>query len=346
MTNLLSKLIALNSLVIILVILLAGLSITDYACFLVNSENITGQELVDTLNEFLFKISIFSFIFVGLFHYFTVKKIISPIRSISEAAKSIREGQSPSNIAVSASGEMKELIDSFNSMTRKLEEVQEQREEMLRDISHELRTPLTNMNGYLEALQHNVIEGNPELFSSLLEESKRITRIVELITEMNSWDDGNYFSDRTFESVQLDQVISESLKTFELKTQNCFENIDTRIEKGKILGNKDGLMQVFANILQNILDYNTGDFLKISGSSQEQKYVISLTHTGLYIDPDKKDLIFERFYRLEDSRSTKAAGAGLGLSIAKSIVAAHKGKIGIYTDGHQHTFWIELPSLK
>ena len=343
MTNLLSKLIALNSLVIILVILLAGLSITDYACFLVNSKNITGQELVDTLNIFLILISIVAFILVGLFHYVSAKKIISPIRSISDAAKSIREGKSPYKITVSASGEMKELIENFNSMTKKLQMAQEQREEMLRDIAHELRTPLTNINGYLEALQSNIIEGNAELFGSLLEESKRITRIVELITEINSWEDGNYFSDRKFETVELDNIISESLKAFELKIQKRFQSVDIHLEEGTILGNKDGLIQVFFNLLQNILDYNTGDSLNISGSLKGRKYIISLTHTGQYIAPDKKDKIFERFYRLEESRSTKAAGAGLGLAIAKSIVTAHKGKIGIYTDGHQHIFWIELP---
>jgi two-component system sensor histidine kinase BaeS len=73
--------------------------------------------------------------------------------------------------------------------------------------------------------------------------------------------------------------------------------------------------------------------------------MIAFSHTGNYIDPDKTELIFERFYRLDPSRSTKSEGAGLGLAIAKSIIAAHGGRIGVYTDGKRHTFWIELSRI-
>jgi len=76
---------------------------------------------------------------------------------------------------------MKELIDNFKAMSGTIISVQHHRDEMLRDIAHELRTPLTNINGYLEALQNGVIDGDPELFGSLLEESHKITRMVELI---------------------------------------------------------------------------------------------------------------------------------------------------------------------
>lgn len=116
------------------------------------------------------------------------------------------------------------------------------------------------------------------------------------------------------------------------------------MDDAEIFGNKDGLMQVFTNILQNILDYNTDDSLTVQGTIKNNRYIISFTHTGQFINPEKKELIFERFYRLEESRSTKSDGAGLGLAIAKSIISAHGGKIGIDTNGTLHTFWIELPA--
>lgn len=337
-----SKLVALNSLVILLVILLAALSVTDYACYLVNSQQVTGQEFVDTLNRFLWKVSILAFIVAGLFHYFTVKKIVGPIKHLTLAAKDIKEGKTPSKIESSATGELRELIENFNSMSETLSSVQEQREEMLKDIAHELRTPLTNINGYLEALQNKIIDGNPELFSSLLEESRRITRIVELITELNSWNNG-YFLEKHFEQVEINQVLSESLTAFHLKLQNQIKDMHFKVEDAEILGNKDGLMQVFTNMLQNILDYNTGTFLKINGEIKNNRYIITFTHCGQFIDPNKKAMIFERFYRLEESRSTKSDGAGLGLAISQSIITAHQGEIGLDTDGTHHTFWIDLP---
>lgn len=345
MSNLLSKLVVLNSLVILLVILLAGASIKDYACYLVNSEKVTGSNLVHYLDGFLLKVSIIAFIIVGLFHYFTVKKLIQPIKHLSMATKDIEEGNIPPKVEIKTTGEIKDLIQNFNSMSETLHSIQEQREEMLRDIAHELRTPLTNINGYLEALQNEVIEGNPELFGSLLEESRRITRIVELITELNSWNNGNYFFDKQFEPIAINKILTDSLTSFQLKLNPTFTTIKMDIEPKRIIGNKDGLMQVFTNILQNILDYNTGLSLSVQGITKQDHYMISFTHFGQFIDPLKKEMIFERFYRVEESRSTKSEGAGLGLAIAKSIITAHKGKIRIETDGTKHSFWIELPLL-
>ncbi|MBT2709449.1 HAMP domain-containing protein [Pseudomonas sp. ISL-84] len=343
-SDLLSKLVALNSLVILLVILLAGFSVKDYACFLVNSEDVTGQDLVDTLNGFLWMVSIAAFVIAGLFHYFTVRKIVRPIRHLSLAAKEIKEGRAPGKVDAPSSGELKELTENFNSMAASLVSIQEKREEMLRDIAHELRTPLTNINGYLEALQNGVVEGDPELFGSLLEESRRITRIVELITELNSWNTGIYFMEKPIEPLAIDEVLTESLNAFRLKLDDSFENQQIHIEQALIMGNKDGLKQVFTNILQNTLDYNAGKELAIDASLTGSQYTITFSHTGQFIDPEKKDLIFERFYRLEESRSTKVNGAGLGLAIAKSIITAHKGDIDLKTDGSQHTFKIMLPA--
>jgi two-component system, OmpR family, sensor histidine kinase BaeS len=345
-SNLITKLVAINSIVILLVILLAGFSVKNYACYLVNSENIVGADLIDTLNGFLWKVAFIAFIIAGLFHYITVKRIVEPIKHLTKAAKEIKEGKSPSLIKLSSSGELKELIENFNTMAETLYCVREQRDEMLRDIAHELRTPLTNINGYLEALQNGVIEGNPDLFGSLLEESRRITRIVELITELNSWNNGNYFADKQFGLVAIDKVLAETLTAFHLKLQPRFKKLKIDIEQEQILGNQDGLIQVFTNILQNILDYDMGERLNINGAKKNDKYLITFRHRGQFIDPDKKERIFERFYRLEESRSTKSEGAGLGLTISKSIILAHVGKMGLDTDGYHHIFWIELPLIE
>lgn len=313
---------------------------------MVNSEQITGQELIDTLNRFLWTVGIFAFIVAGLFHFFTVKRMINPIKQLSTATKCIKEGDRPAKVEVHSSGELKELMENFNSMSETLYSVQEQREEMLRDIAHELRTPLTNINGYLEALQNEVIDGNPKLFGSLLEESRRITRIVELITELNSWNNGHFFLEKQLDSIEIDKVLTDTVTAFQLKLHDTFKKVTINMEKEQIIGHYDGLMQVFTNILQNILDYNSGETLCIKGASHNGTYLITFRHTGQFIEPEKKERIFERFYRMEESRSTKSNGAGLGLTISKSIITAHNGTIGIDTDSFHHTFWIELPVAK
>ncbi|WLR55805.1 HAMP domain-containing sensor histidine kinase [Mesobacillus subterraneus] len=340
---LLSKLVAVNSIVILLVIMLAGISVKDYACFLVNNQQVTGTQLVDTLNSFLIKVSIIAFVIAGLLHYFSVKRIVKPVKTMAFAANQIKEGKIPAKIDVTASGELGELVTNFNAMSETLSAVQTRREEMLKDIAHELRTPLTNINGYLEALHNGILPGDRELFGSLLEESKRITRIVDLIAELDAWNKEVYFLEKQFEVTDMKQVMGESLAAFQLKLYNKFETVSQHIEQVPIFGHEDGLKQVLSNLLQNIIDYDTGGNLTIVAQPVDKVYKITLSHQGKYIDPEMKELIFERFYRVEESRSTKADGAGLGLAIAKSIIDAHQGNIGIDTDGHHHTFWITIP---
>ncbi|WP_139378324.1 ATP-binding protein [Mesobacillus jeotgali] len=341
---LLSKLVAVNSLVILLVIMLAGISVKDYACFLVNHEKVTGPELVDTLNAFLIKVSVIAFIAAGLLHYFSVKRIVDPVKAMAAAANQVKAGKIPARLDVDASGELGELVTNFNAMTETLSVVQTRREEMLRDIAHELRTPLTNINGYLEALHTGVLKGDRELFGSLLDESRRITRIVDLIAELDAWSQEAHFPERKFEEIEIKQILDASFAAFQLKLTSRFESFSQQTEHALVLGNRDGLKQVLSNLLQNIIDYDTGGYLTIKGQRNTEGYRITFSHEGTYIDPQKKELIFERFYRLEESRSTKAEGAGLGLAIAKSIIDAHKGQIGLETDGYHHLFWINIPT--
>ncbi|RSD25036.1 sensor histidine kinase [Mesobacillus subterraneus] len=323
--------------------MLAGISVKDYACFLVNQEQVTGSQLVDTLNSFLIKVSILAFIVAGLLHYFSVRRIVKPVKTMAIAANQIKEGRIPSRIDLPSSGELGELVTNFNAMTETLSAVQSSREEMLRDIAHELRTPLTNINGYLEALQNGVLTGDKELFGSLLEESRRITRIVDLISELDAWNQEVYFLEKRFEEIDIKSVLAESLSAFQLKLSSRFNSFSQEIIPGTVIGHKDGLKQVISNMLQNIIDYDLGGKLSIHARPEGKQYCITFSHKGKYIDPEKKDLIFERFYRAEESRSTKADGAGLGLAIAKSIIDAHRGSIGLDTDGHNHSFWIRIP---
>ncbi|GIN85028.1 hypothetical protein J6TS2_14140 [Heyndrickxia sporothermodurans] len=345
-SQLLSKLMAINSLILILVIVIASISIKEYACFLVNHNHITGVSLTETLNGFLIKMIFIVFLASITLQFFSFKKMIQPINMLSNAAKSIQKGKIPPRIKHQTHGELGELINHFNEMTVTFSTVYERREEMLKDIAHELRTPLTNINGYLEALHNDVIEGNRELYGSLLEESLRITRIVHLLSELNSWEKDVFFLEKPFKTFDVKDILEESVTAFKLQLNEQFNSINIQIEPAIIVGHKDGLKQVFSNLITNLIDYDIGKKLSICGFSESDYYHIRFSHKGILIDPDRKELIFERFFRLEDSRSTKAEGAGLGLSITKKIIEAHNGKIDLSTDGYNHCFIIKIPINK
>jgi signal transduction histidine kinase len=110
-----------------------------------------------------------------------------------------------------------------------------------------------------------------------------------------------------------------------------------------LYGNRDGLHQVFNNLLQNMTDYDIGKKISIKGFVEDHKYIVQFSHQGKEIAEDEKDLIFERFYRVDSSRSFVTGGAGLGLAITKEIVQAHSCTLTLDTNGHHHTFEVRLP---
>lgn len=329
----------------LLVVIIAGIPFKNFAYTLLNQQNMSRDSLVEYFSIFFIIVSILSFLIAGFFHFFTVKKLLKPINVISAAAKDTADGKIAQIVNIDHPRELAELIGNYNKLTQTLSSAQLHREQMLEDIAHELRTPLTNINGYLEALQGEVIKGTPEIYGSLLEESRRLTRIVELITELNAWKKNVYFLEKPFTQVKIDEVLQESFSSFHLKLTEQFEQLTFKKDEAIIFGHKDGLKQVFSNIIQNIIDYNLGDKLKMEGIRDQDTYHIHFYHTGQFIESDNKDLLFERFFRLEKSRNKKVDGAGLGLAIAKSIIETHNGTIGLTTDGHNHCFWIKLPII-
>src|SRR5690606_12743657 len=130
LSNVSVRLILFHSVVIFLAILLVGLSIKEYACFLVNAKQMSGQMLVDMLNRFFWKIGIAIFTISGLFSLVYVTQLIRPIQWLAKAVLNIKEGNIPRPIDFKASGEIKQIIQHFHSLTTTLHSVQEQQETM------------------------------------------------------------------------------------------------------------------------------------------------------------------------------------------------------------------------
>ncbi len=325
-----------------LVILVAGLSLIQYACYAVNSRDITGQALVTTLNKSLLVIGLSTFGLGTLLHYLSVRRMTEPIRRLSAAASAFKEGHPLPELPLPEGRDVRILTENFIAMARSITEAQTTRDDLLRDVAHEMRTPLTNINGYLEALEQGVIKGDTVLFTSLLEESRRITRIVELLTELDRWTDGN-MPLHLDDVISIDQLVKDTIQSYRRPLDHSFDKVEFSFENSYVRGDADGLRQVIVNLLQNMLAYDTGRILRIQGTTGTVYYRLTFEHTGQWIDPSNKERIFERFYRSDASRSIRTEGAGLGLAITRSIVEAHGGRIGIETSGTDHLFFIDLP---
>ncbi|MGG1660792.1 sensor histidine kinase [Brevibacillus sp. NRS-1366] len=342
------KLIGVNIVVILVVIWLAGVSVKDFACVLVEKYRFVGEEknllFNQTMQFYLMRASLLAIVVAALIHYVCIKKMLVPLRRLAQSTRQLMEGTYPEMIAVTSHDEIGQLTKHFNDMTRTLKRTEENRKRMLSNISHDLRTPLSNLNGYLEALKSGVITGDRELYHSLLEESQHITRMVEQLHLLSVWEDRRETS-MTKTSLQIDELISKSTNTFqwELKKRNMELNVS--LEPGIVIGDEDGLRQVLNNLMQNAISYNTGRFIGMSGKSEPLCYRVTVSNVGEPMPEEVRELVFERFFQVDPSRqrTQSVKGSGLGLAIVKEVVQKHGGEVGLISEEDNYSFWITIP---
>jgi two-component system, OmpR family, sensor histidine kinase BaeS len=338
--SLLTQLTFLNTIIIGAVILIAGFTVKNYACNLVNQQQITGSNLESLLNDYLIKVSLLAFILAGGFHFFFIKWLTKPLKRLTEATQTLKKGGQPERLKQPLIYEVKELSEAFNELSETTALVKARQNLLLRDLSHELRTPLTNLTGYLEGLEKGIIEGDRAIYRSLQEESGRIERLLEQLVHINQWTADARHNE---EELHIHELINRRVTAFQLKFMQNGIEVETDLVPCSLHGDSDGIQQVFNNLLQNIADYDVGKKVTIKGFVQHHDYVVQFSHLGKEIPVEEQDLIFERFYRVDPSRSSNTGGTGLGLAISKEIVESHGGSLSLQSDGASHVFAVRLP---
>lgn len=202
------------------------------------------------------------------------------------------------------------------------------REEFSSNVSHELKTPLTSICGFSELLVNGMVDdANKEEFYKLIyDDSKRLLNLIEDIMKISGLETEETFSR---EEIKLNELIRDILRS----QRNLIDekNIDVSLDgHGLVYENKTMMWELFANIINNGLKYNKdGGKLDIKISEDEKNYEVSIVDTGIGIPSKDLARIFERFYRVDKSRSRKIGGTGLGLSIVKHVLQSIDGKLEI-----------------
>ncbi|SHM64982.1 sensor histidine kinase [Gracilibacillus kekensis] len=294
--------------------------------------------------DYLLLFSLFAVAIGSTLQFYLNRKLISPLKELIESTRKVKEGSYPNPIEVHTNDEMGELITHFNQLTHQLKINQQQRQRLVSDLSHEFRTPLSNLNGYLSALKNGVIEGDPKLYQSLLEESKRITKLVAQMEQLKEWDIESTLPLSDKEYINIKALMEQSIEMFRWLLDKKAIPYEMKIDNQNISVNTQGITQVISNLVDNSIRYYQGnDPLIIKGECLEKVYKISITGEGQQIPLTEQEDIFDRFYRVDHSRSRELGGSGLGLAISKEIVERHKGEIGMTSNGKIHTFWFTIP---
>jgi len=268
-------------------------------------------------------------VLTALVTLFLSREILGPVKALTKGTQALISRRFQQRISVRSRDELGQLSRDFNTLARTLEQYETIRRQWLSDISHELRTPLSVLRGEIEALQDGTREANTQSMSSLHAEVIRLGRLVEDLHLLSLADS----QDLVPRKKRLDpiEVLRETVGLFQSRVKERGLHLDVDMEgepHARIEGNPDRLKQVFSNILENTLRYaDTPGTLKISTRSTGKSLTIRFEDSGPGVPPESLDRLFDRLYRVEQSRSRELGGSGLGLAICKQIVEAHEGRI-------------------
>jgi len=242
--------------------------------------------------------------------------------------------------------EIDNLISSINGLAHKLDEQENLRKRLTTDVAHELRTPLTNVQTHVEAMIDGIWEPSKERLNSVNEEVIRLTHLVNELKNLAKFDSEK--SKLELIEVDLSGVITNAIYNNQGRALEKNINITSHIEDISLYLDKEKITQVVVNLLSNAIRYtNKNGNINIRAYRENNNIKIHFKDDGIGIPKEKLNDIFERFYRVDESRSKGTGGIGVGLTIVKSIVDLHGGSIYVDSvEGKGSEFVVILPIIK
>jgi heavy metal sensor kinase len=278
--------------------------------------------------------------------FILVRRALEPVERMALKAEEITQHNLSERLPVVHSGdELERLSISLNHMITRLEDALRGSKQLVADASHELRTPLAVMRGELESLAQDgrLARETREALGSVLEEVERLAEIVESLFSLSRLDAGEADAWQRFDLAELAATTAEQMSL--LATD---KNIRVQCESTPgvaVRGDRARLKQVIVNLLDNAIKYTPqGGQVMLRVRSEGAHAVLDVSDTGIGIPAEALPHVFKRFYRVDGSRSREQGGAGLGLSIVKSICAAHGAEVEVLsTLGEGSTFRVRQP---
>lgn len=318
-----------------------SVTIGYYGPFYFNEVDLAFINAVNTVSA---GVGIVALILALIFGYMMSKSISTPISRVINTAEMIAKGcyDDRSN-EISYIKEISQLNGAINNLAASLEKQEKLRKRLTADVAHELRTPLATLQGSIEAMLDGIWEPDAKRLKSVHEEITRLGRLVGDMEKLTRVESGNLALDKS--EFDITQLIKSILTNFEKEYTD--KGIEVAVE-GKpvsILADRDKISQVIINLMSNAVKFTDKDGgIRLSVASEGDNAVITVLDTGNGISPEDQPYIFERFYRADASRSRLTGGAGIGLTIVKSIVDAHKGTIELESVvGKGTKFVVTLP---
>jgi len=315
---------------------------------------ITGtMQMISQLNRFLFytiAISLTAALFIS---FIFSKSIVKRIKDIRNATSMISAGNYDVHVPDINQDEIGQLATDFNNMAAKLkrsseeiERLENRRRKFIADVSHEMRTPLTTISGLAEGIKNQLIpeEGIDKAMGLIDREAKRLIRLVNENLDYEKIRSNQLKLNK--EEVNLHEAFEVVKEQLMLQAKQKNNEITISCDEGlKVFADYDRLTQILINIVKNSNQFTENGHIALTGRKEDHEIVIDIEDTGIGIDPEEIESIWDRFYKADLSRTGTAFGEfGIGLSIVKQLVQLHKGKIEVSSQKGEGTeFTIRFP---
>lgn len=272
------------------------------------------------------------------------RRIAQPVAQTAEAAKQVARGEHGIRVVSETNTrELNDLVSSINHLADALDEQENLRKRLTTDVAHELRTPLTAVMLYLEAMIEGLWDVTPARLKDCLEELTRLSSLVADIQQLANVE-GNNLQLRK-EKADLHEIAETVSAIMSTQAQAKGQSLTVTGEHAMADMDRERMQQVLINLMSNAIKYTPeGGHISIETETTPSTGLVRVRDDGIGIAEAELPLIFERFYRTDQSRDRRTGGTGIGLAIAKSIVATHGGTIRVESKpGEGSCFVVEIP---
>ena len=274
--------------------------------------------------------------------------LVIPLREMAAASQRIIDGRYDERVPIplQAGEALQHLAHNFNQMAESLAKVEENRTIMVGNVAHELRTPLAGVRGIIEAMEDGIYAPEPEVFQRLTGELDRLGRLVNDLQHLSRVEAGAI--DLDFHDFVMRNVVRQVLT--HLQAQAEAKGVVLTVHETEppmtVHGDSDRAAQILTNLMSNAIRYTpAGGTVTVNLSPEGKMACVAVVDTGIGISAENLPYLFERFYRVDQSRARESGGSGVGLTIARHLTWAMGGDLIVVSEGEGlgSTFLLRLP---
>jgi signal transduction histidine kinase len=252
------------------------------------------------------------------------------------------------NVAGKSPVEIQELALAFNNMAESLQKSEDQRQDFVANVSHELKTPMTTIGGYIDGMLDGTIppERHRYYMQIVSDETKRLSRLVRSMLDISRMQGQEGIPAEKLRPFDICECAGQVLITFEQKINNKRLNVEVDMpeEPLSVLADPDAITQVVYNLVDNAVKFCPEEMtLSLAVREDDEKVYVTVGNEGATIPADELPLVFDRFHKLDKSRSENRDGWGLGLYIVKTLICRHGEDISVSSQDGKTEFTFTLP---